>query len=65
MSGQTHENDPGFIVAWRSKRKFEAGKFSDQVMTWGEAHREAERLQEEHPENNYWAEHVPEDRGHH
>lgn len=59
MLENVHENDPGFIVAWHSKLQHKAGKISDKVMTWGEAHREAERMQREHPENTYWAEHVP------
>lgn len=59
MLDPIHDNDPGFIVAWHSKRKHEAGKFPEQVMTYGDAHREAEKLQQEHPENTYWAEHIP------
>ena len=58
MLDHVHENDPGFIVAWHSKREHKAGKFREKVMSWGEAHREAEKLQIEHPENTYWAEHI-------
>lgn len=65
MLEHAHENDPGFIVAWHSKHKHQAGKFSKKVMTWGDAHREAEKLEREHPENTYWAEHIPEDYSHH
>ena len=54
-----HDTDDGFYVAWHSKRKHQAGKFNDRIMTYGEAHREAEKLAAEHPENAYWAEHVP------
>lgn len=61
MLEPVHEYDPGFVVAWHSKRLHRAGKFKDRVMTWGEAHRAAEQLQEEHPENTYWAEHTPPD----
>ena len=59
MLDNVHENDPGFIVAWHSKLKHQAGKNRDKVMTWGEARREALKLQQEHPENTYWPEHVP------
>ena len=65
MLDHVHENDQGFVVAWHSKQKHQAGKFQDKVMTWGEAHREAEKLEGEHPENTYWAEHIPQDYSHH
>jgi len=58
MLEQVHENDPGFIVAWHSRSKHNAGKYQE-ILTWGEAHREAERLEREHPENTDWAEHLP------
>lgn len=65
MLERLHENDPGFIVAWHSKSKHQAGKFEGRVMNWGKAHRTAEQLQEEHPENTYWAEHIAPDYSHH
>jgi hypothetical protein len=61
MLNPVKENDPGFIVAWHSKHKHQAGKFQDKPMTWGEAHLEAEKLEKEHPENTYWAEHLPQE----
>lgn len=64
MLEHVHDKDPGFIVAWHSKLKHEAGKQKDKVMTWGEAQREAEKLEKQHPENTYWAEHIPEDYSH-
>ena len=65
MLEHVKEDDPGFIVAWHSKRKHEAGKFSDRVMNWGEACREADKLQSEHPENTYWAEQIHRDYARH
>lgn len=58
------KNDPGFIVAWHSKLKHKAGKNRKKVMTWDEAEREAEKMKKEHPENTYWAEHMPQDYSH-
>lgn len=51
--------DPDFIVAWHSKKAHKAGKYLDKVMTYGEALEQAEQLAGEHPENAYWAEHIP------
>lgn len=65
MLDPVNENDPGFVVAWHSKLKHEAGVFEDKVMTWGEARDEANRLRKEHPENTYWAAHVAPDYRHH
>ena len=61
MLEPVHDNDPGFIVAWHSKHQHQAGKLKDKVMTWGQAHSEAEKMAQEHPENTYWAEHIPQD----
>lgn len=52
-------DEPGYIVAWRSKKKFEAGKYLDDVMTFGEARTKAAKLSEESPDLTYWAEHEP------
>ncbi len=59
MLDPIHDTDGGFYVAWHSKRAFKAGKFSDKVMTYGEAKKEAQKLATKHPENTYWAEHIP------
>ena len=53
------ESDPGYIVAWRSKKKFEAGRFSEEVMTFGEARRKAEELSSKDPDKTYWAQALP------
>jgi hypothetical protein len=52
-------DEPGFIVAWRSKKEFKAGKYLDKVMTLGEAMKEAEKLSQKGDGNTYWAEAVP------
>ncbi len=52
-------DEPGFIVAWRSKKAFEAGKFLDEEMTFGEARDKAAKLSAEHPDKTYWAERKP------
>ena len=53
-------DDPGYIVAWKYKYEFEAGKFADEVMTFGEALAKAERLNAEQPEKTFWPESVGE-----
>jgi len=50
-----HDSDPGYIVAWRHKRRFEAGKLEGE-MTYGEARRKAEELRLQEPEKTFWAE---------
>lgn len=52
--------DPGYIVAWRDKYDHAAGKYSDEVMTYGEAKTRAESLCDEHPDKTFWAEKHPE-----
>jgi hypothetical protein len=54
------DSDPGYVVAWRSKYQFEAGKYHDQVMTYGEAKKRAEELRAQHPDMTFWAEKVQE-----
>jgi hypothetical protein len=54
-----HDSDPGYIVAWKYKYKFESGKYADQVMTYGEAKKRAEELSAEHPDMTFWAEKAP------
>jgi hypothetical protein len=57
---EPHEtSESGYIVAWRSKKKFEAGKYLDEVMTFGEARKKAEELSAANPGLTYWAEHQP------
>ncbi|MDT8386720.1 MAG: hypothetical protein RQ736_04360 [Thiogranum sp.] len=50
---------PGYIVAWRDKQAFEAGKMLDDVMTFGEATRKAEELSKKSDNRFYWAEQLP------
>jgi len=52
-------DEPGYIVAWRSKKLFEAGKFLDEVMTFGEARKKAEALSADDSSKTYWAEPQP------
>ncbi len=52
-------DEPGFIVAWRHKKEFKAGKFRDQVMTYAEACKKAEKLTAESQDTVYWAEALP------
>ncbi|GEM_PF-2723725 len=52
-------DSPGFIVAWRSKREFQAGRYPEPVMTYGEAMRRAAALAAEHPDRTFWAEPAP------
>jgi hypothetical protein len=59
MLDPIRQSDNKFYVAWHSKRAFKAGKFNDRIISYDEAVREAEKLAAEHPENTYWAEHVP------
>jgi hypothetical protein len=55
-----HSGDPGFIVAWHSKREHIAGKLAAEVMTYGDAEQKAAALASEHNENTYWVEPEPE-----
>ena len=48
--------DPGYIIAWKYKYKFEVGKMLDKVMTYGEAKKKAEELCKQHQEKTFWAE---------
>ena len=48
--------DPGYIVAWRDRYEHVAGRFEDDVMTYGEACEKARALGNEHPERVFWAE---------
>lgn len=52
-------DEPGYIVAWRSKKRFEAGKNLDEVMTFGEAQKKAEALSADDPTKTWWAEAQP------
>ncbi len=51
-------DDPGYIVAWRNKYDFEAGKFSDEVMTYGEAKQRAGELNSKNDDKVFWAENL-------
>lgn len=52
-------SESDYIVAWRSKKEFRAGKYLDDVMTYGEAQEKAGKLSAEHPDMTFWAEHTP------
>jgi hypothetical protein len=54
------DSEPGYIVAWKYKYQFKAGKYSDQVMTFAEATKRAEELAAQHPEMTFWPEKVQE-----
>jgi len=58
--GPHDRGEPGYIVAWRSKKAFQAGKYPDQVMSYGEALDKAEEMSANNPELTFWAEHTPE-----
>lgn len=51
-------DDDGYIVAWKKKYEFEAGKFADEIMTYGEAKRRAEELNGQHDDKVFWAENL-------
>jgi len=57
--GPHSPGETGYIVAWRSKKEFRAGKYLDAVMTYGEAEARAQTLSGEHPDKTFWAEHEP------
>ncbi len=50
------DSDDGYIVGWKEKYGFSAGRFTDDVMTYGEAKRKAEALNAEHPDRVFWPE---------
>jgi len=52
-------DEPGYIVAWRSKKEFRAGKYLDAVMSYAQAGEKADKMSAEHPEMTFWAEHTP------
>ena len=52
-------DEPGYIIAWRHKYEFKAGKNLDEVMTYGEAVKKAEQLTAESSDTVYWAEPEP------
>ena len=53
-------DEHGWIIAWRHKREFRAGRNTDEVMTYREAVRKAEELTENSEDTVYWAEALPE-----
>jgi len=50
-------DEPGWIVAWRHRSEFKAGK-NPEVMTYSEAVRKAEELTAASEDTFYWAEAV-------
>lgn len=52
-------SEPGYIVAWHSKRPFRAGKYLNEVMTFGEAQERAATLSRKNTDLTFWAEHEP------
>jgi hypothetical protein len=57
--GPHKASEPGYIVAWHSKRQFRAGKQLDKIMTFGEAQERARALSERNKDLTFWAEHAP------
>jgi hypothetical protein len=53
-------DDPGYIVAWKYKYEFKVGKYTGEVMTYGEAKVRAEKLNIEQPDMTFWPEKVQE-----
>lgn len=47
---------PGYIVAWKLKYGFSAGKLIDEIMSYSQACARAGTLGEQHPEKTFWAE---------
>ncbi len=56
------DSDTGYIVAWRYKYEFNAGKY-DEVMTYGEARKRAEKLTAENKDRVFWPERKKESAG--
>ncbi|MCB1866896.1 MAG: hypothetical protein KDG50_15875 [Chromatiales bacterium] len=54
----------GFIIGWRMKYGFEAGKMADKVMTYGAAKKLAAELNAKDPKKTYWPELAMERAGH-
>jgi hypothetical protein len=50
------DDDTGYIVGWKEKYAFEAGKFTDDVMTYGEAKAKAAELNAQHNDRVFWPE---------
>ncbi len=50
------DDEPGYIVGWRHRKEFKAGKYRDEVMTYGEAIKKAEQLTAKSQDTVYWAE---------
>ena len=58
----TKASDTGYIVAWKYKYDFKAGKY-DEVMTYGEAKKRAEELTAENKDMVFWPERKKESPG--
>jgi hypothetical protein len=62
MSGTTpgpdtfikRSHDPGCIVAWRTQYAFEAGKFGEEVITYGETEQRADGLNSRNDDKVLW-----------
>jgi len=55
-------SDTGYVVAWKYKYEFKAGKYAE-AMTYGEAKQRAEQLAAEHKEMVFWPEKQKESAG--
>lgn len=53
-------DEPGYIVAWRHKKAFKAGKYRDEVMAYAEAIKKAEQPSAQSKDIVYRAEALPE-----
>lgn len=47
------DDEPGFVVCWRYKYKFESGQY-DEEMTYGQARQRVAQLHEKHPDMTFW-----------
>ena len=50
------DSDGDYIIAWKLKYDFETGKMKDETMTYGEARKKCEELNEQNPEKTFWPE---------
>ena len=57
------ESDPGYVVAWKYKYKFEKGSLPGE-MSYGEAYKKAADLSRQEPDKTFWAEKVLEVKRH-
>ena len=47
------DDEPGFIIAWRAKYEFDAGRLAEK-MTYAQAIEKCRQLREERPDRTFW-----------